>query len=113
MYDLIVIGGGPGGYSAALSAAKAGKKVCLFEKENLGGTCLNVGCIPTKYILDRATALEKIRHMTGEGMLRNAGEFSFKKIMTSKAGAINKLISGIAGMLKASGVEVVTGLASF
>ena len=113
MYDLIVIGGGPGGYSAALAAAKAGKKVCLFEKENLGGTCLNVGCIPTKYILDRATALEKIRHMTGEGMLRNAGEFSFKKIMTSKAGAINKLISGIAGMLKASGVEVVTGLASF
>ena len=78
MYDLIVIGGGPGGYSAALAAAKAGKKVCLFEKENLGGTCLNVGCIPTKYILDRATALEKIRHMTGEGMLRNAGEFSFK-----------------------------------
>ena len=113
MYDLIVIGGGPGGYSAALSAAKAGKKVCLFEKDNLGGTCLNVGCIPTKYILDRATALEKIRHMTGEGMLRNAGEFSFKKIMTSKAGAIDKLTSGIGGMLRAAGVEVVKGLASF
>ena len=79
-YDLIIIGGGPGGYSAALSAAKAGKKVCLFEKDSLGGTCLNVGCIPTKYILDRATALEKIRQMTGEGMLRAAGEFSFKKI---------------------------------
>lgn len=113
MYDLIVIGGGPGGYSAALSAAKAGKKVCLFEKDNLGGTCLNVGCIPTKYILDRATALEKIRHMTGEGMLRGAGEFSFKKIMTSKAGAIDKLTSGIGGMLRAAGVEVVKGLASF
>ncbi len=113
MYDLIVIGGGPGGYSAALSAAKAGKKVCLFEKEHLGGTCLNVGCIPTKYILDRALALEKIRHMTGEGMLRNAGEFSFKKIMTSKAGAIEKLISGIAGMLRAAKVDVITGCASF
>ena len=113
MYDLIVIGGGPGGYSAALSAAKAGLKVCLFEKDNLGGTCLNVGCIPTKYILDRATALEKIRHMTGEGMLRGAGEFSFKKIMTSKAGAIDKLTSGIGGMLRAAGVEVVKGLASF
>ena len=113
MYDLIVIGGGPGGYSAALSAAKAGKKVCLFEKDNLGGTCLNVGCIPPKYILDRATALEKIRHMTGEGMLRGAGEFSFKKIMTSKAGAIDKLTSGIGGMLRAAGVEVVKGLASF
>ena len=112
-YDLIIIGGGPGGYSAALSAAKAGKKVCLFEKDSLGGTCLNVGCIPTKYILDRATALEKIRQMTGEGMLRAAGEFSFKKIMTSKAGAIEKLTSGIAGMLKASGVEVIKGLASF
>ena len=113
MYDLIVIGGGPGGYSAALSAAKAGLKVCLFEKDNLGGTCLNGGCIPTKYILDRATALEKIRHMTGEGMLRGAGEFSFKKIMTSKAGAIDKLTSGIGGMLRAAGVEVVKGLASF
>ncbi len=112
-YDIIVIGGGPGGYSAALAAAKAGKKVCLFEKERLGGTCLNVGCIPTKYILDRATALEKIRQMTGEGMLRNAGEFSFKKIMTSKAGAIEKLTSGIAGMLRAAKVDVITGLASF
>ena len=112
-YDLIIIGGGPGGYSAALSAAKAGKKVCLFEKDSLGGTCLNVGCIPTKYILDRATALEKIRQMTGEGMLRAAGEFSFKKIMTSKAGAIEKLTSGISGMLKAAGVEVIKGLASF
>ena len=112
-YDLIIIGGGPGGYSAALSAAKAGKKVCLFEKESLGGTCLNVGCIPTKYILDRATALEKIRQMTGEGMLRAAGEFSFKKIMTSKAGAIEKLTSGIAGMLRTAGVEVIKGIASF
>ena len=112
-YDIIVIGGGPGGYSAALAAAKSGKSVCLFEKEKLGGTCLNVGCIPTKYILDRATALEKIRQMTGEGMLRNAGEFSFKKIMTSKSAAIEKLTAGIAGMLRAAKVDVISGTASF
>lgn len=113
MYDIIVIGGGPGGYSAAVAAAKAGKKVCLFEKEHLGGTCLNVGCIPTKYLLDRATALEKIRSMTEEGVLRGAGEFSFKRIMKGKSGAIEKLTSGIASMLRAAGVQVVTGTASF
>ena len=112
-YGLIVIGGGPGGYTAALAAAKAGKSVCLFEKEKLGGTCLNVGCIPTKYLLDRANALEKIRAMTDEGILRAAGEYSFKRVMKGKAGAIEKLGSGIASMLRAARVDVVAGSASF
>ncbi len=112
-YDLIVIGGGPGGYTAALAAVKAGKRVCLFEKEKLGGTCLNVGCIPTKYLLDRASALEKIRSMTNEGVLRGAGEYSFKKVMKGKAPVIEKLCSGIAGMLRTAKVDVVNGTASF
>ncbi len=112
-YDLLVIGGGPGGYSAALSAAKKGKSVCLFEKSALGGTCLNVGCIPTKYLLDRATALEKIRSMTEEGMLRGAGEYSFKRVMKGKAAAVDKLTSGISAMMKAAGVTVVGHSASF
>ena len=112
-YELIIIGGGPGGYTAALSAARAGKSVCLFEKESLGGTCLNVGCIPTKYLLDRATALEKIRSMTEEGVLRGAGEYSFKRVMKGKAPVIEKLASGIASMLRSAKVEVVRGTASF
>ncbi len=112
-YDVLVIGGGPGGYTAALSAAKAGKSVCLFEREALGGTCLNVGCIPTKYLLDRATALEKIRTMTEEGVLRGAGEYSFKRIMKNKTPAIEKLKAGIGAMLNGAKVKVVTGSAAF
>ncbi len=112
-YDVIVIGGGPGGYTAAIAAAKGGKSVCLFEKEKLGGTCLNAGCIPTKYLLDRASALEKIRFMTEEGILRGAGEYSFKKVMKGKAPVIEKLASGIASMLRAAKAELITGTASF
>lgn len=111
--ELIIIGGGPGGYTAALAAARAGKSVCLFEKDALGGTCLNVGCIPTKYLLDRANALEKIRSMTEEGVLRGAGEYSFKRVMKGKAPVIEKLTSGIASMLRGAKVEVVRGTASF
>ena len=111
--ELIIIGGGPGGYTAALAAARAGKSVCLFEKDALGGTCLNVGCIPTKYLLDRANALEKIRSMTEEGVLRGAGEYSFKRVMKGKAPVIEKLTSGIASMLRSAKVEVVRGTASF
>ena len=112
-YGLIVIGGGPGGYLAAELAAKAGLSVCLFEKAHVGGTCLNVGCIPTKYLLDRATALEKIRSMTLEGILRNAGEFSFKAVMRGKEEAITKLRSGIESLLRSVKVEYVNGEASF
>ena len=56
-YDILIIGGGPGGYSMAIAAAKQGQKVALFEKQYLGGTCLNVGCIPTKYLVDKANAI--------------------------------------------------------
>ena len=63
-YDLIVIGGGPGGYSAAIAAAKEGLSVLLFEGGAIGGTCLNEGCIPAKYLLDKAAALEKVRALT-------------------------------------------------
>ena len=56
-FDLLVIGGGPGGYSMAIAAAKKGLRVALFEKQYLGGTCLNVGCIPTKYLVDKANAM--------------------------------------------------------
>ena len=72
-FDVIVIGGGPGGYTAAARLARAGKSVCLFEAENLGGTCLNVGCIPTKYLLDKAAALDRLRELTEAGILRGAG----------------------------------------
>ncbi len=111
-YDIIVIGGGPGGYSAAVAAAREGKAVCLFEGDKLGGTCLNVGCIPTKYLLDRAAALEKVRSMTTyEGILRNAGEFSFRAVQRGKAAAVDKLRNGVLGLLRSVGVITVEGRA--
>jgi len=78
-YDIMVIGGGPAGYAGAIAAGRRGKSVVMFEGENVGGTCLNVGCIPTKYLLDKAATLERIRKLTEDGIFRDAGQFSFSK----------------------------------
>lgn len=106
-FDVIVIGGGPGGYTAAARLARAGKSVCLFEAENLGGTCLNVGCIPTKYLLDKAAALDRLRELTEAGILRGAGEYSMKAIVRGRDGVTERLRSGVAGLLRAAGVTVI------
>lgn len=106
-YDVIVVGGGPGGYTAAISAAKEGLSVLLFEGEYIGGTCLNVGCIPTKYLLDKAAALEKIRALTGQHILKEAGLFSFEKIQTGREAVVKKLTGGVEYLLKANKVTVI------
>lgn len=108
-FDLMVLGGGPGGYSSAIEAAKNGLKVVLFEKDTLGGTCLNVGCIPTKYLLDKAAILEKIRDLTGKGVFRDAGSFSFRAVQKGKGEVVDKLVGGVSGLLKANGVTIVRG----
>ena len=111
IYDLIVVGGGPAGYTGAISAGRMGKKVLLIERENLGGTCLNVGCIPTKYLLDKAGELEKIRHLTKQGIFRDAGSFNFTKIQAGKAAVVKKLVSGVDSLLKNAQVTVINGQA--
>jgi len=108
-FDLMVLGSGPGGYSSAIEAAKNGLKVVLFEKDTLGGTCLNVGCIPTKYLLDKAATLEKIRGLTGKGVFKDAGSFSFRAIQKGKSEVVDKLVGGVSALLKASGVTLVRG----
>ena len=107
-FDVIVIGGGPGGYTAAAKLSRAGKSVCLFEADRLGGTCLNVGCIPTKYLLDKAAALDKIRAMTNAGVLRGAGEYSMKAVVRGRDGVTDRLRSGVTGLLRAAGVTVIS-----
>lgn len=106
-YDLIVIGGGPGGYAAAISAAKEGLSVLLFEGRYIGGTCLNVGCIPTKYLLDKAAAMEKIRALTNKEIFRDAGLYSFQKIQSGRTEVVKKLVGGVEYLLKANHIEVV------
>lgn len=108
-FDILVIGGGPGGYSLAINAAKHGKKVALFEKEHLGGTCLNVGCIPTKYLVDKANAMEKVRSLVSKEIFKDAGYFSFKKIQKGKGEVTGKLVGGVKFLLKKNGVEIVEG----
>ena len=108
-FDILVMGGGPGGYSFAINAAKHGKKVALFEKQYLGGTCLNVGCIPTKYLVDKAHAMEKVRELVEKEIFRDAGCFSFKKIQKGKGEVTGKLVGGVKYLLKKYGVEVVEG----
>ncbi len=108
-FDVLVIGGGPGGYTAAIAAAKAGKKTALFEAGNVGGTCLNVGCIPTKYLVDKAAVLERIRALAGQDILRDPGSFSFRKIHEGKEEVVKKLVNGVSFLLKKNGVEVIHG----
>ncbi len=110
-FDILVIGGGPGGYSLAVHAAKSGFKVALFEKEQIGGTCLNVGCIPTKYLVDKALAIEKVRGLSAKEIFRDAGTFSFQKIQKGKGEVTGKLVNGVRFLLKKNGVKVINGAA--
>ncbi len=107
----MVIGGGPAGYAGAIAAGRQGKSVLLFEGGHVGGTCLNVGCIPTKYLLDKAGMLERIREMTEMGIFKDAGKFSFSKIQKGREAVVKKLVGGVAYLLKSCGVTVVNGFA--
>ncbi len=112
-YDVAVVGGGPAGYAAALKGARMGGKVILFEADRVGGTCLNVGCIPTKCIVSQAQLMERIRLGTQKGIFRDAGQFSYKKIYEEKERVVAKLTGGVSALLKSAGVTVVQAEAHF
>ena len=109
MYDLAIIGGGPAGYVAAERAGAAGLAVVLFEKRELGGVCLNEGCIPTKTLLYSAKMYD---HATGGkkyGITAGEVSFEYKKIMDRKTKVVRKLVGGIKMKLEACNVTVVRG----
>lgn len=108
-YDVIVLGGGPGGYLAAERLGHAGKKVLLVEKEFLGGTCLNVGCIPTKSLLNSAKLYEHALHSAQFGVTATGVEFDWGTVQAWKADVVSKLVGGVAATEKRMGVEVVFG----
>lgn len=111
MIDIIIIGGGPGGYVAAIRAAQLGAKVCLIEKEILGGTCLNWGCIPTKTIYRTAELLNTLGHIEDFGITVSSPEINVPKIQERKKDIIKSLVTGIEFVLKGNNVEVIKGKA--
>jgi dihydrolipoamide dehydrogenase len=108
-YDVIIIGGGPGGYLAAERLGHAGKKVLLVEKEALGGTCLNVGCIPTKSLLNSAKLYEHARGSEQFGITATSVEFDWAKVQAWKADVVGKLVAGVGAAEKRAGVQVAYG----
>lgn len=110
-YDLIVLGGGPGGYVAAIKAGQNNLKVALIEKEVVGGVCLNHGCIPTKTLLKNAKVYKTLTHASEYGVLVDGKiGFDWTEMMKRKNKVVKKLTTGVAGLLKKSGVEVFNGL---
>ncbi len=111
-YQVAIIGAGPAGYTAAEAAARAGLSVVLFEKNNLGGVCLNEGCIPTKTLLYAAKTYDAARHAFKYGITVPEVSFDLPKILSRKARVVRKLVLGIKARLTACGVEMVTGTAT-
>jgi dihydrolipoamide dehydrogenase len=109
--DIVVIGGGPGGYVAAIRAAQMGGKVTLIEKEHLGGTCLNWGCIPTKALLRGVEILDLLEGGKDFGIQIGSVAVDFPKLMARKDRAVKTLVSGVSGLMKANGIEVIKGQA--
>ncbi len=107
--DTIVIGAGPGGYVAAIRAAQLGQKVTIVEKENLGGVCLNVGCIPSKALITAGHRFHQAQHSDDMGIVAENVKVNFDKVQEWKAGVVKKLTGGVEGLLKGNKVEIVRG----
>ncbi len=113
-YDVAVIGGGPAGYVAAIKAAQLGGKVILFEKDTVGGTCLNRGCIPTKTYIKTAEYLHNIQNAASRGINVDVSTVSVDmgKVVANKNSVVKKLTGGVASLLKSHGVEVIKATAT-
>ena len=109
MIDLAIIGGGPAGYVAAERAGAKGLKVVLFEKRELGGVCLNEGCIPTKTLLYSAKIYDSAIHGDKYGVFAKDATFDFGKIVDRKTRVVRRLVAGVGAKMKAHGVQVVKG----
>ncbi len=107
--DLVVIGGGPGGYPAAISAAKGGAKVVAIDFDNAGGTCLNWGCIPTKTLIGSVAALETAHHAADFGLKIDSAGFDFGAVMARKDKVVKQLVSGVEFLFKKNGVRYING----
>lgn len=108
--DLLVVGGGPGGYSSAVRGSQRGLKVVLVEQDALGGTCLNRGCLPTKTLLEDACRIDEIRR---SHFLKGELRINRRRMFERKSRVVEEAVAGITQVLRAQGVEILQGQASF
>ena len=111
-HDIAVIGGGPAGYVAALRAAQLGAQTLLIERERVGGTCLNVGCVPTKTLLFNAKVYRYLGRLGELGLNADSFSYDFGLIQKRKEHVVNKFVRGVEYLLKKRGVEVIHGEAT-
>ncbi|WP_419880788.1 dihydrolipoyl dehydrogenase family protein [Peribacillus sp. B-H-3] len=111
--DLIIIGGGPAGYTAAIRAAQLGKEVTLIEKEELGGICLNRGCISSKFFSHLAEKVDELKHISDIGINTNGFSLDYDQSLFYKKTVISNLQRGVASLCRENKIEVVSGSASF
>lgn len=109
-FDIVVLGGGSGGYAAALRASELGKSVALIEKDKVGGTCLHRGCIPTKALLHAAEVADHVRDASSVGVTASFGGIDPAGVRTYREGIVAKKYKGLEGLVKARGITTVTGL---
>jgi dihydrolipoamide dehydrogenase len=112
-FDLIVLGGGPGGYPAAIRAAQHGLKVALVEAATMGGTCLNRGCIPTKALIANANILKTISDAQDFGIVTGPVSFDYAKMKERKDKVVEKVRRGLEGLIRSNGIEWIKGWGTF
>ena len=109
LFDLLVVGGGPGGYLCAERAAQGGMKVALFEKRALGGTCLNEGCIPTKTLLNSSKMYRHATESEAYGVTASGVTYDHAKVVARKNNVVKTLVAGVGATMSANKVTVITG----
>jgi dihydrolipoamide dehydrogenase len=110
-YDVAFIGAGPGGYVGAIRARQLGLKTLVVEKEKAGGVCLNIGCIPSKALIDRATKFRAIEELSHFGVRADLSAFDYGAVQESSRTAADRLSKGVNSLLKKNGVEYISGVA--
>ena len=107
-YDVAVLGGGTGGYTAAIRAAQLGKRTVVIESAKLGGTCLHIGCIPTKALLESSGLFHKLNDRGGEyGIVADGVGFDYERIATRRDGVVNQLWKGVQGLMRKNKIDVI------